>query len=305
MKRLLTAVTVTLAACVVLASCATASIRYSANPIGKLAVLGIQISESVDAAKRMRTDPFAKNALQYIAWPLAIDPTYRQLKEPKAVTFSFNAAQAGGLTYASAVLDDMEFTEDMPGFILVLDRQHRVRGFGRGFIMDGDRQDRVERELNRLVEDLLLNLDGKESITYVEAELKSSSVVAIGAKTVVGADDPANFDFQTDLKRQKIEEARLKAGAKAAAFPFFKYLGRVIPNYELAREDGSPVKLHDLLPAKVTMLVVTITPENKGMMNQYNGVALTLQTARGVYDSFALGEAGPGPLTVPNARPDL
>ncbi|HSV93286.1 MAG TPA: hypothetical protein VLH81_09420 [Desulfobacterales bacterium] len=304
MNRLLHLVTGTLLACVLLASCATTGPRYSANPIGKLAVLGIQISESVDAAKRMRTDQYVKNFLEDIAWPLAIDPTYQQLKEAKAVTLSFNNAQAGGLTYTSAILKDMAFAEDMPGFILVLDRAHRVRGFGRGFIMDGDRQDRVQRELNRLVEDLLLNLDGKETITYAEAGMKSSSIVSLGAKTVLGADDPANFDFQTDLKKAKIEEARQKAGAKAATIPFYKYLGQTMPNYELARDDGSKVKLHDLLPAKVTMLVVTITPENKGMMNQYNGVGMTLQTARDVYDDFALGEAGPGPLNVPNARPD-
>jgi len=39
-------------------------------------------------------------------------------------------------------------------------------------------------------------------------------------------------------------------------------------------------------------------------MSQYNGVAMTLQTARSVYDNFALGEAGPGSLKVPNAWPD-
>ena len=294
----------TLLACALLASCATTSIRYSSNPIGKLAVLGVQISESVDAAKRMRTDPYAKKALEDIAWPLAIDPSYQQLKEAKAVTFSYNNTQSGGLTYTSSLLKDMAFAEDMPGFILVLDRSHRVRGFGRGFIMDGDRQDQVERELNRLVEDLLLNIDRKETITYAEPEVKSSSIISIGAKTVLGADDPANFDFQTDLKKAKVEAARAKAGGKASTIPFFKYLGQPIPNYDLRRDDGSTVKLYDLLGSKVTMLVVTITPENKGMMSQYNGVAMTLQTARSVYDNFALGEAGPGSLKVPNAWPD-
>jgi hypothetical protein len=287
-----------------LASCMTPSIRYSSNPIGKLSVLGVQISESVDAAKRMRTDPYAKKALEDIAWPLAIDPSYQQLKEAKAVTFSYNNTQSGGLTYTSSLLKDMAFAEDMPGFILVLDRSHRVRGFGRGFIMDGDRQDQVERELNRLVEDLLLNIDRKETITYAEPEVKSSSIISIGAKTVLGADDPANFDFQTDLKKAKVEAARAKAGAKASTIPFFKYLGQPVPNYDLRRDDGSTVKLYDLLGSKVTMLVVTITPENKGMMSQYNGVAMTLQTARSVYDNFALGEAGPGSLKVPNAWPD-
>jgi len=304
MTRLLKVSAAATLAVALLASCMTTSVRYSSNRIGKLAVLGIQISESVDAAIRMRTDPYAKKALEDVAWPLAIDPTYKQLKEAKAITFSFNAAQAGGITYTSVILEDMAFTEDMPGFILVLDRAHRVRGFGRGFIMDGDRQDRAERELNRLVEDLLLNIDGKETITYAEAMPKSSSIVSIGAKTIVGADDPANFDVQTDLKKTKIEEARAKAGAKAATIPFTKYLGQTIPNYALRRDDGSTVKLHDLLGAKVTMLVVTITPENKSMMGHYNGVAMTLQTARTLYDNFTLGKAGPGPLDVPNARPD-
>lgn len=305
MTRLLKPVVLAALAGSLLASCMTASsVRYSANPIGKLTVLGVQISESVDAAVRMRTDPYAKKALEDIAWPLVIDPTYQQLKEPKAVTWSFNSTQSGGITYTSALLKDMAFTEDMPGFILVLDRGHRVRGFGRGFIMDGDRQDRMERELNRLVEDLLLNIDRKETITYAEADVKSSSIVSLGAKTVVGADDPANFDFQTDLKAVKIKEARAKAGTAASTIPFFKYLGQPIPNYALKKDDGSTVKLYDLLGQKVTMLVVTITPENKGMMPFYNGVATTLQTARSVYDDFALGEAGPGKLNVPNAYPD-
>ena len=304
MTRLLKLTVPALLAGALLVSCATTSIRYSSNTIGKLAVLGVQISESVDAAVRMRTDPYAKKALEDIAWPLVIDPTYQQLKEAKAVTLSYNSTQSGGLTYTSAVLKDMAFAEDMPGFILVLDRSHRVRGFGRGFIMDGDRQDQAERELNRLVEDLLLNIDGKETITYAEAEVKSSSIISIGAKTVLGADDPANFDFQTDLKKTKIEQARVKAGTKASTIPFFKYLGQPIPNYALRRDDGSTVKLYDLLGSKVTMLVVTITPENKGMMGHYNGVAMTLQTARSVFDNFALGEAGPGPLNVPNAYPD-
>ena len=304
MTRLLKLTVPALLAGALLVSCATTSIRYSSNTIGKLAVLGVQISESVDAAVRMRTDQYAKKALEDIAWPLVIDPTYQQLKEAKAVTLSYNSTQSGGLTYTSAVLKDMAFAEDMPGFILVLDRSHRVRGFGRGFIMDGDRQDQAERELNRLVEDLLLNIDGKETITYAEAEVKSSSIISIGAKTVLGADDPANFDFQTDLKKAKVEAARAKAGGKVSTIPFFKYLGQPLPNYDLRRDDGSTVKLHDLLGSKVTMLVVTITPENKGMMSQYNGVAMTLQTARSVYDNFALGEAGPGSLKVPNAWPD-
>ncbi|MCX7030307.1 MAG: hypothetical protein NTU62_09330, partial [Spirochaetes bacterium] len=259
MTRLFKFPVLALLVCALLASCATTSIRYSSNSIGKLAVLGIQISESVDAANRMRTDRYAKNFLKDITWPLVIDPTYQQLKEAKAVTLSFNNTQSGGLTYTSAILKDMAFAEDMPGFILVLDRGHRVRGFGRGFIMDGDRQDQVERELNRLAEDLLLNIDRTEKISYAEAQVKSSSIISIGAKTVLGADDPANFDFQTDLKKTKIEEARAKAGAKAATIPFYKYLGQPIPNYVLRRDDGSTVKLYDLLGSKVTMLVVTIT----------------------------------------------
>src|SRR5512137_1966539 len=110
MIRVLRTATGTLAACLLLASCmTTTSIRYSSNPIGKLAVLGVQISESVDAANRMRTDPYAKKALEKIAWPLAIDPTYQQLKEPKAVTLSYNNTQSGGLTYTSALLKDMAF----------------------------------------------------------------------------------------------------------------------------------------------------------------------------------------------------
>jgi hypothetical protein len=304
MNRSFKGISLALLAFVLLASCATTSIRYSSNPIGKLAVLGIQISESVDAANRMLQDPFGKNFLKNIDWPLVIDPSYKQLKEAKAVTLSLNNEQAGGITYTSALLGDMAFAEDMPGFILVLDRAHRVRGYGRGFIMDGQRQDTVEREANRLVEDLLLNLDKSEKITYAEDKVQQQGIVSLGKKTVVGTDDPANFDFQTDLKKAMIEESRKKSGASVAESPFFKYLGKPVPNYSVKRPDGSAVKLHDLLGPRVTMLVVFISPENQGMRSQYNGVGMTLQTARSISDNFARGEAGPGKTNVPNAHPD-
>ncbi len=304
MVRALKGITLGLFVGVFLLSCATTSIRYSSNPIGKLAVLGIQVSESVDAGNRMLTDSYARNFLKDISWPLAVDPTYKQLKEAAAVTLSFNNEQAGGLNYTSALLNDMGFTEDMPGFILVLDRSHRVRGYGRGFIMDGARQDKVERELNRVVEDLLLNIDRSETITYAEEEISQQGVISLGSANIVGADDPANFDFQTDLKKAKIEQARKASGASVLEGKFFKYLGAPIPNYSLRRQDGSTVKLYDLLEPKVTMLVVFISPENKSMMPNYNGVGMTLQTARSVSDNFALGLAEPGPTAVPNAYPD-
>jgi hypothetical protein len=291
-------------AALLLASCATTSVRYSSNPIGKLAVLGIQVSESVDTARQMLADPYAKNFLKDIVWPLAVDPTYRQLREPAAVTLSFGDQQAGGLTYTSALLEDMGFTEDMPGLLLMLDRQHRVRGFGRGFIMDGERQERVEREANRLVEDLLLNLEKSEKITYAEQPVAQQGIVSFGGKTAVGADDPANFDFQTDLKKSMIEEARRRSGASALEQPFFKYLGKPVPNYLLRRQDGSAVKLYELLQPRVTLLVVFISPANEGMRGHYNGVGMTLKTARGLYDNFALGLAEPGETAVPNAFPD-
>ncbi len=304
MRRSLAGVILALAGIVFLASCATPSVRYSSNPIGRLTVIGIQVSESVDAANRMLQDPFAKNALQAVDWPVVIDPTYKQLKEPAAVTVSFGTEQSGGVTYTSSLLGDMGFTEDMPGFIVVLDRGHRVRGYGRGFIMDGERQDRAEREANRLVEDLLLNIDRAEKITYAEEEVGQQSVISIGKKTVLGTDDPANFDFQTDLKKAMIEEARKKSGATVAESPFFKYLGQPLPNYSLKRPDGSSVRLYELLPKKVTMLVVFISPENQGMRGHYNGVAMSLQAARKISDSFARGEAEPGQTDVPNAYPD-
>ncbi len=156
-------------------------------------------------------------------------------------------------------------------------------------------------------EPLLLNahMDSVQPCIGIEPLVdERRGIIHTDGTTILGADDPANFDFQTDLKKAKIEEARVKAGAKASTIPFYKYLGQPIPNYALRRDDGSTVKLYDLLGSKVTMLVVTITPENKGMMGHYNGVAMTLQTARSVYDNFALGDAGPGSLTVPNAYPD-
>jgi hypothetical protein len=288
-----------------LVSCMTVStVRYSSNPIGKPVVLGIQISESVDSANRMLQDPFGKNFLKYIDWPLVIDPSYKQLKEPAAVTLSFGDRQVGGVTYGSAILTDMGFAEDIPGFILVLDRHQRVRGFCRGFIADGERQDRMERELNRLVEDLLLNLDGGERITYAEEGISQQGIVSFGGTTAASADDTAIFDFQTDLKKALILDQRRKAGVSLMELPFFKYLGGQLPDYMLKRPDGTDVGLHELLGPQVTILVVFISPENPGMRNNYNGVGLSLQTARKVSDNFAKGMAGPGRQSVMEARPD-
>ena len=46
MRRSLAGVILALAGIVVLASCTTTSVRYSSNPIGSLAVIGIQVSET-------------------------------------------------------------------------------------------------------------------------------------------------------------------------------------------------------------------------------------------------------------------
>lgn len=159
---------------VLLASCTSTSIRYSSNPIGKLAVLGIHVSESVDAANLVLQDPFGKNFLKEIDWPVVVDSTCKQLKEPQTVTLSFSNEQSGGVTHTSALFGGMAFTADMPGFI-----------------MDGDRQDRVEREANRLVEDLLLNIDKAEKVTCAEGGVSQQSVISIGEKTVMGTDDRA------------------------------------------------------------------------------------------------------------------
>ena len=288
-----------------LVSCMTLStVRYSSNPIGKPVVLGIQISESVDSANRMLKDPFGKNFLKYIDWPLVVDPSYKQLKEPAAVTLSFGDKQVGGVTYGSSILSDMGFTEDVPGFILVLDRHQRVRGFCRGFIADGERQDRMERELNRLVEDLLLNLDGAERITYAEKGISQQGIISFGGSKAASADDTVIFDFQTDLKKALILDQRKKAGVSLMELPFFKYLGGPLPDYALRKPDGTEVSLHELLGPQVTILVVFISPENPGMRNNYNGVGLTLQTARRLSDNFVKAWAGPGRQAVVEARPD-
>jgi len=71
-------------------------------------------------------------------------------------------------------------------------------------------------ELNRLVEDPLLNLDGTERITYAEEGISQQGIVSFGGAKAAGADDTAIFDFRTDLKKALILDLRKKAGVGLA-----------------------------------------------------------------------------------------
>ena len=72
--------------------------RFSANPIGKLNVIGVAMSQGVPEANSTIDEFYRKNLRIRIDYDYLIEPTYRQLQAQKAVDISFFGKSATGRT---------------------------------------------------------------------------------------------------------------------------------------------------------------------------------------------------------------
>jgi len=256
--------------------------RFSSNPIGKLNVVGIALSEDTASAKKVIDEILKGQMRGEMNFDIYVDPTYKQLKSQKAFDVSFFGSSVSGKKYESNA-DSLLNLKANSATIMILDRQKKIRGFSQALFSDWD-------EMGKVAEELLLNIDGQEIIT-VDCKAPENE----GLST-----------WQTDLGK---DNAAKKKGRTfdfgAAKLYWYSLLGQEIPNFKINKlSDNAEINLHDVIGGKVTALIVFIAPANPGAVSALPGAASLIAVADGLYRAFTMMEAGPGGKEIPNARPD-
>jgi hypothetical protein len=254
--------------------------RYSNNTIPKLNVFGVALSEDTETAKKMFNGFFKEKLRLELDFNYVVDPTYKKLKDQKAFDVSFFGKSASGKKFESKLDSELELNANL-NTLLIIDRQKRVRAFSQVANLDLD-------NMSRLVEELLLNLDGKELIT-IDSEKPDQ---AIG--------------WQTDLGKENAEKKKsgFTIDFGASKNYWYKYLGQPVPNVDLVKIDGSKTSLHEMLNNQVSVVLVFVASGEDEMQYFTGGTGLMLDLGENFYKSFTLGQAKPGGETVKNAVPD-
>jgi hypothetical protein len=254
--------------------------RFSKNALPRLNVIGIALSEDAPTAKTTVQDFYRKQMRLELQYPILADVSYKKLGEQKAIDISLFGKSTSGKKYYAAIDSLLELNAN-PFTLLVIDRNRKIRAFSQGLIID-------PREATRVIEELLLNLDGKEMIT-------------------VDSGEPSMAEgWQTDLGKQNGEKKKkgftLSLGPKKKLW--YSQLGAEIPDVQLKNLDGTDTKLYDALAGKVSVLFIWLASSQPDIAAVSAGTGASLQFMDNVYHSFGLGEAKPGDEDVKNATPD-
>lgn len=254
--------------------------RFSKNPIPKLNVLGIALSENTAAAKTVLNDFFRDKMKLKVEFNVLVDPTYKKLGEQKSIDISFFGKSVTGKKFYSAADSALNFNANT-FTLLIIDRNKKVRAFSQTNIME-------PQYLGQTVEELLLNLDGKEVVT-------------------VESGDPDATGWQTDLSKEKA--GKEKSGFVISLGPkkedlWYANLGKEIPNVALKTIEGADTKLHDALQGKVTAVLFFVASQEPDAQMVSIGTSTMLNLMNELYHAFELGEAKPGDELVKNAVPE-
>jgi hypothetical protein len=272
-----------------LSGCA-GTVRYSQNPIGRAQFLGVAISDDLGKVQRI-SDPALRRLAPY---PVYLRTDYRPLR-PGAV----RAAPLAGRTWTSGLHEAMGLTErDEPFVVLVTDRRGRIRGFSTA--LGGAAQPEADpaTELNGIVEDLLLNLDGAEVITRRHRPA-GDAAAADGARPLPAAGELPDLAFQTDADAPPADGGRRGPARGALHGRLMRLLGKPLPDWIVRDAAGKKVSLRALAADRVTVVALFLAED---------GAPAELEAAfaelRAAWRAFGEGRARPGPRWVANARPD-
>ncbi len=268
-------------ACVALLSGCAGTVRYSQNPIGTARFVGVAICD--DLAKVQRLTDTALRALA--PYPVYFRTDYRPLRARGAG--GLRGAAAVGRTWTSALHESMGLADrDEPFVVLVTDRRGRIRGFSSA--LGGASQPGADpaTELNGIVEDLLLNIDGAEVITDRRPPPGDRAAAA-------------DVAFQTDRERSDAEEARHGEPRGALRARSMRLLGKPLPDWTVRDATGRKVSLRALAGGNVTVLAIFLAED--GAPGDLRRAFAELREA---WRDFGEGLARPGPRWVANARPD-
>lgn len=253
--------------------------RFSSNPIGKLNVIGIAMSQGVSEANQTVDEFYRKQMRIRIDYDYLIDPTYKQLQAQKAFDISLFGKSASGRKFSSGIDTALELNANLYS-LLIIDRQNRVRAFSQVLTVDID-------NLCKVIEELLLNLNGEERITVDS-----------------GAPDQA-MGWQTDLGKTNAlkKKTRLTYDFGASEKYWYKYLGEVVPDADLQTRDGGNIRLHTALDGKVSAVLIFTATAEKSTWMTIGGISSIFVVADELYRNFTLGEAKVGRKTMEEARP--
>ena len=254
--------------------------RFSKNPLPKLNVIGIALSEDAATAKTVIADFYQKQMKLGLEYPIFVDATYKKLGEQKGLDISLFGKSVTGKKY-SAVSDSLLELNANPFTLLIIDRSKKIRALTQGIIID-------PRNATRVIEELLLNLDGKEVITIDSGE------------------PDMTLGWQTDLGKQNGEKKKkgftLSFGPKKEVW--YSQLGNQVPDFPLLSMDGKDMKFHEVLAGKVSVVFIWLASSQPDIAMVSAGTGISLQFVDNVYHSFGLGEAKPGDEDVKNAVAD-
>jgi len=260
--------------------------RFSSNPIKPLTMVGIAMSEDTGSAKATVEGLYKKQLKVPIQYPVFADPTYKQLKADKAFDVSFFGKSASGRKFESTVDTALGLNANH-STIIVTDRQKRVRALSQVTTLD-------VHVLAQLIEELLLNIEGKEKIT-VDSQAPDGP---LGWQTDLGK--------ETWEKKRAADEAR---GVKVIDFGAGKkmwhpYIGQPVPDVKIKTMDGADTTLHEAINGKVSLIVVFAASADPFSQMFYAGSAINLGLMDQLYKDFTLQQSKPGKKFVENALPD-
>jgi len=254
--------------------------RYSKNPIPKLNVVGIALSQDAATAKGVIDDFYKKQMRLKLEFPMFVDATYKKLGEQKAFDISLFGKSVTGKKYYT-LSDSLLELNATPYTLLIIDRNKRIRAFSQAMMIDPE-------NVSKVVEELLLNLDGKENITEDSGEPNMAE------------------GWQTDLGKQNAKKEKkgftISLGSKKELW--YSQLGNPAPDVELQTLDGSKTSLHKVLDGRVSVLFFWLAPSDPDIGLVGAGTGIMTQFVNSLYHAFGLGEAEPGDEDVKNATPE-
>jgi hypothetical protein len=249
--------------------------RYSSNPIPKLNVIAIALAESVATAKKNIEENFRGHMKMEMQYPLLVDPSYKKLQEQKSFDISFFGKSVSGKKFYSDADSLLALNANLFS-IIVVDRQKKGRVFSQISMFDIGK-------FWRLIEELLLNLDGKEVI-----------------------DISVDKGWSTDLAKEEYDKkpkALINLGPSDED-RWYAFLGKKIPDLKLKTLEGTDTTLYGTIGNKVTVLFVFAASMEPDVLKNIVGTAMTAKFIDNLYHGFGLGEAQPGDEFVKNAVAD-
>ncbi len=207
--------------------------RYSSNSIPRLNVVAIALAESVATAKKNIEENFRVNMKMEMKYPVLVDPTFKKLKEQKSFDISFFGKSVSGKKFYSDADSILALNANLFN-ILIVDRQKKVRSISQALIVD------IE-QFCHLIEELLLNIDGKEVI-----------------------DIAVDKGWSTDLAKENYDKkpkALINLGPSDED-RWYAHLGKKIPDLPLKTLEGADTTLYGELNGKVTVLFVFAASRN-------------------------------------------